>query len=132
MNNVTHRLRFVSRTALVVLAAVAGSGEAHQQWLAPSPHFQSGESGWVSFDHTFGDVRFRPASGPGSYYSWWFVGPDGLKRNIPHLFLGKTRTVGEIELTEPGTYRLEAVEDLMSWTRIKVDGEETWAAGRAR
>ncbi len=124
-----------TRSLCLAVAAVAGlvsfaaSSEAHQQWLAPNTFFQSGESAWVSFDHTFGDQRFQPGSGPGSYYIWWIVGPDGIQRNVPHLFLGRTRTVGEIELTEPGTYRLEAVEDQMPWTQIELDGNNTWQPG---
>ena len=121
------RLRILAAGLGLVL--VSGLATAHQQWLAPNFVFQSGESAWLSFDHTFGDQRFQASSGPGSYYSWWIIGPDGLRRNVPHLFLGKTRTVGEIELTEPGTYRIEAVEDLMPWTLLKVDGKDTWQPG---
>ncbi|MEM9057489.1 MAG: DUF4198 domain-containing protein [Pseudomonadota bacterium] len=112
--------------ALLWLPAVSG---AHQQWLAANFTFKEGASAWLSFDHTFGDVRFQPDSGPSSYYTWWIVGPDGVRRSVPHLFIGKTRTVGEVELTEPGTYRIEGVEDSMPWTRIKVDGEERWQPG---
>ena len=125
----------IRKNSYVAMAAVAGfltwvgPSLAHQQWLAPSFVYQSGDSAWLSFDHTFGDQRFQPSSGPGSYYSWWIVGPDGIKRSVPHLFLGKTRTVGEIELTEPGTYRIEGVEDKMPFTLIKVDGEDKWQPG---
>ncbi len=119
----------LAATAIVSLLSWTGSSEAHQQWLSPNFFMQSGDSAWLSFDHTFGDRRYLPSSGPGSYYSWWVVGPDGLKKNVPHLFLGKTRTVGEIELTDAGTYRIEAVEDVMPWTMIKVDGEDRWQPG---
>ena len=129
MRIITRKCRYLAAATVGGLVSFTGSSEAHQQWLAPSFVFQAGESAWLSFDHTFGDRRFQPSSGPGSYYSWWIVGPDGLRRNVPHLFLGKTRTVGEIELTESGTYRIEAVEDLMPWTQIKVDGEDRWQPG---
>ena len=129
MRNTIRRFHCLAAAAVVGLVSFTGSSEAHQQWLAPNFVFQSGESAWLSFDHAFGDRRFHSSSGPGSYYSWWIIGPDGLRRNVPHLFLGKTRTVGEIELTDPGTYRLEAVEDVMPWTQIKVDGEDKWQPG---
>ena len=129
MNTKSRSFCCLSAAVVLGLLSWTGSSEAHQQWLSPNGFFQSGESAWISFDHTFGDQRFQPGSGPGSYYAWWIVGPDGLKRNVPHLFLGRTRTVGEVELTEPGTYRLEAVEELMPWTRLKVDGEDTWQPG---
>ena len=116
-------------TAAVGLVCVSGTSEAHQQWLAPNFVLQSGESAWLSFDHTFGDQRFQPASGPSSYYSWWIVGPDGIRRNVPHLFVGKTRTVGEVELTDAGTHRIEALEDMMPWTLLSIDGEDVWQPG---
>ena len=103
--------------------------QAHQQWLAPNFFYEPGDRAWLSFDHTFGDRRFRPSSGPGSYYRWWVVGPDGLKRPVPFIFLGKTRTVGEVELENAGTYRLEGAEEQMAWTLIRDDGEEKWHPG---
>ena len=127
MRRITRRIFCLA--AVIGLVSFSGTSVAHQQWLTPNFVFQSGESAWLSFDHTFGDQRFQAASGPGSYYSWWIVGPDGLRHGIPHLFLGKTRTVGEVELTEPGTYRLVAVEDMMPWTQLKIDGENTWQPG---
>lgn len=126
--NITH-VRNVAVAAVFGLVSYVGSSHAHQQWLSTNFDVHSGDSAWLSFDHTFGDRRFQPGSGPGSYYSWWIVGPDGLRRNVPHLFVGKTRTVGEIELSDPGTYRIEAVEDLMPWTQLKVDGKDVWQPG---
>ncbi|MDJ0877533.1 MAG: DUF4198 domain-containing protein [Halieaceae bacterium] len=113
--------------ALAVTLAGSHSG-AHQQWLAPNLFMATGESAWISFDHTFGDQRFQPASGPGGYYSWWITGPDGLRRQVPFLFVGKTRTTGEVELEEAGTYRLEGVES-MSWSKLIIDGEAQWQPG---
>ncbi len=111
------------------VAGIAPKSEAHQQWLAPNFFVESADSAWVSFDHTFSDRRFQPGSAPSSYYQWWSVGPDGVKRSIPFLFLGKTRTVGELEIDAPGTYRLEGEEANMAWTQIKVGGESRWQPG---
>ena len=121
--------RWLATVAVISLFAVVPPSAAHQQWLAPNFFFETGESAWLSFDHTSGDRRFQPSSSPGSYYRWWVVGPDGLRRPVPFIFLGKTRTVGEVELEEAGTYRLEGVEALMPWTQIKVDGENKWYPG---
>ncbi len=115
-------------TAVLVLLFVASTGMAHQQWLVPNVFLSSGDSVWVTFDHTFGDQRFRPASGPGSYYNWWIVGPDGLRQSVASIYIGKTRTVGEVELEEQGTYRLEGVES-MSWSKVMIDGEAKWQPG---
>lgn len=132
MNECYERAPKLALAAMVGMLFIVTSSQAHQQWLAPNFFAQSGESAWLSFDHTFGDRRFLPSSGPGSYYSWWIVGSDGLRRSWPHLFMGKTRTVGEIELTQGGTYRLEALEDELPWTQIKIDGKDHWQPGTRR
>ncbi|MEM8983416.1 MAG: DUF4198 domain-containing protein [Pseudomonadota bacterium] len=121
--------RIVGTLLATLLVCMAGSVAAHQQWLSPNSFIETGDSAWITFDHSFSDRRFYAGSGPGSYYSWWVVGPDGLKRAVPALFVGKTRTVGELELTVSGTYRVEGVEDSMLWTRVKINGEETWQPG---
>ncbi|MEM7284436.1 MAG: DUF4198 domain-containing protein [Pseudomonadota bacterium] len=114
----------------LVTFGVQTAAHAHYQWLSPNFFVDSREKAWLSFDHTFGDQRFHPDSGPSSYYRWWIVGPDGLRRSFPNMYLGKTKTVGEVELTEPGTYRLEAEEAFMSWTLLKIDGKDVWQPGR--
>jgi len=86
------------------MGAFVPLSHAHQQWLSPNTFFETTGSAWVSFDHTFSDRRFHPGFSPGSYYRWWVVDPTGSRRSVPHLFLGKTRVVGELELEEEGTY----------------------------
>ena len=121
--------RYLLAAAISVgLLATAAPTQAHQQWLIPN-FFESSEPAWVSFDHTFGDRRFFADSAPGLYYQWWVIGPDQRKSSVPFLFAGKTKTVGEVELAEPGTYRLEAEEPNMVWTKLRVDGTDTWQPG---
>ncbi len=117
--------------APLVLACLLGAfpALAHQNWLAPNFFVSEAETAWLSFDHTFGDRRFHADSGPSAYYQWWIVGPDLKIESVPSLFIGKTKTVGEVELTEAGTYRIEAEEANMTWTKIKSDGEDTWQPG---
>ncbi len=125
--------RLLSAIVFAGLLAAAAPTRAHQQWLAPNFFSQGvsqdGDSAWLSFDHTFSDRRFHADSAPGLYYQWWIVGPDLRKRSVPFLFAGKTKIVGEVELTEPGTYRLEGEEANMVWTKLKVDGKDTWQPG---
>ena len=121
--------RLLAATVLAGFLVAAAPGRAHQQWLAPNFFSQDGDSAWLSFDHTFGDQRFQAGSAPGLYYQWWVVEPEGRKRSVPFLFGGRTKTVGEVELTKPGTYRLEAEEPNMVWTKLKVEGKDTWQPG---
>ena len=124
----SHR-RLLTATALAGFLTTAAPSRAHQQWLVPNFFSQDRDSAWLSFDHTFGDQRFQAGSAPGLYYQWWIVEPDWRKRSVPFLFAGRTKIVGEVELTGPGTYRLEAEEPNMAWTKLKTDGAETWQPG---
>ena len=40
------------------------------------------------------------------------------------IFVGQTRTVGEIELREPGTYRIETDHPVQYVAEIEVDGKK--------
>ena len=42
------------------------------------------------------------------------------------IFVGQTRTVGEIELREPGTYRIETDRPSQYVAEIEVDGKKRW------
>lgn len=98
--------------------------QAHQQWVLPTffTNESQDKSVWLGFDHALGDRRFSPSVGPGPALLW-VVGPDDQRESPSGVHVGKTRTVGEIELTNPGTYRLEAEEPEAHWTQIK-DGEK--------
>ncbi|MEM9291688.1 MAG: DUF4198 domain-containing protein [Acidobacteriota bacterium] len=112
-----------------LLLATTFPTQAHQQWLFPNFFTQSADSAWLSFDHTSGDQRFYATSAPNLYYQYWVVSPAQQARTIPSLFAGKTKIVGEVELTEPGTYRIEGVEPSLVWTKLKEEESETWQPG---
>lgn len=125
----TSNRRLLAATVFAGFLAAVAPTRAHQQWLMPNFFSHDGDTAWLSFDHTFGDRRFHADSAPGLYYQWWVVEPDLRKRSVPSLFAGRTKIVGEVELTAPGTYRLEAEEPNMVWTKIKVDGTDRWQPG---
>jgi hypothetical protein len=115
---------------LVIFSAFYGMTSrcaAHQKWL--SPNFFVSEKGpvWLSFDVTWSDQPFAAEAGVGER-PLWVVEPSGKRAAPPHVFVGKTKSVAEVELTQPGTYRLESVDPVSYWTRIEEDGKERWIA----
>jgi hypothetical protein len=89
----------------------------HQAWVLPN-FFQSNTLPvWLSFDTTWGDKAFAPSQGPG-LEQVWVVGPADQRVTPPWLYVGKTKTVGEIELKQAGTYRIEAFKPPTYWTRV--------------
>ncbi|MEM9488806.1 MAG: DUF4198 domain-containing protein [Myxococcota bacterium] len=98
---------------------------AHQQWVLPNFFVAQSEdkSVWLGFEHALGDQRFVPSVGPGPALLW-VNGPGDELTSPSFVYTGKTRTLGEIELTKPGTYRITAEEPQAYWTKVK-DGEKS-------
>ena len=79
----------------------------------------------MGIEHTSGDQRF--VSGHGSETLLWIIHPQGWRIGRPSsVFLGQTRSVGEIKLREPGTYRIETDRPAQYVAEIEVDGKKRW------
>jgi hypothetical protein len=98
---------------------------AHQKWLWPN--FFVAEKGpvWLSFDVTWSDRPFTAESGVGAQ-PLSIVDPSGRRQTASSVFVGKTKSVVEMELTAPGTYRLEAIDPLTYWTQVEDNGQTKW------
>jgi uncharacterized GH25 family protein len=111
---------------LVTLAWLSGAPcAAHQKWLLPSFFVAEKGPAWLSFDVTWSDRPFTAESGVGAQ-PLWIVDPSGRRQAPPTVFVGKTKSVAEVELTEPGTYRLESIDPLTYWTQVEQDGRIQW------
>ena len=112
---------FVVTFFSVVIAPVFG----HQQWILPNFFYTDRESPWLGIEHTSGDQRF--VSGHGSGTLLWIIHPQGWRMGRPSsIFVGQTRTVAEMELTEPGTYRIETDPPAQYVAEIEIDGKKRW------
>ena len=112
---------FVVTFFTVVITPVFG----HQQWILPNFFYTNHESPWLSIDHTWGDQRFVSGYGPGTPLS--FIHPEGGRMGQPSsTYVGQTRTFAEIELREPGTYRIETDRPAQYVAEIEVNGKKTW------
>jgi uncharacterized GH25 family protein len=111
--------------ALVVQGVLGGVVSAHQKWLLPNFFVAEKSPIWLSFDVTWSDRPFLAESGVGKQ-PLEVVLPDGRREEPASVFVGKTKSVAEVELTEPGTYRLEAIDPLTYWTQVVEGGKERW------
>jgi hypothetical protein len=109
----------------VFVALQAGSCAAHQKWLLPNFFVSAKGPVWLSFDVTWSDRPFTAEAGVG-VQPLWIVTPAGERQKPSKIFVGKTKSVAEVELIAPGTYRLEAVDPLAYWSRVVQDGKEQW------
>ena len=114
---------FVVTFFTAVITPVLG----HQQWILPNFFYTNHESPWLGIEHTWGDQRFVSGRGSGTLLS--IIHPEGWRMGRPSsIFVGQTRTVGEIELREPGTYRIETDHPAQYVAEIEVDGQKTWVS----
>ena len=104
----------------VVITPIFGHG---QQRILPNFFYTNDEYPWLGIEHTSGDQRFS-GHGPGTLL--WITHPKGWRVRPSFIFVGQTRTVGEIELRESGTYRIETNHPVQYVTEFEVDGKKRW------
>ena len=120
-------LKQVATCILVVtfFTAVITPVFGHQQWILPNFFYTNDESPWLGIEHTSGDQRFVSGHGSGTFLS--ITHPEGWRMGRPSsVFVGQTRTVGEIKLREPGTYRIETDQPAQYVAEIEVNGKKRW------
>ena len=122
-----HTRVLTSLVGSVVLFAAPLVAHAHQQWLLPNFFVSDSkdDSVWLGFEHALGDRRFIPSAGPGPA-QLWVTGPNDEWTSPKFVYTGKTRTVAEIELEKPGTYKLAAEEPEAHWTRLVEGKKKRW------
>ena len=112
---------------VIFFTAVVTPVFGHQQWILPNFFYTNRESPWLGIEHTSGDQRFVSGHGSGTLLT--IIHPEGWRMGRPSsIFVGQTRTVGEIELREPGTYRIETDSPAKYVAEIEVDGKKRWVS----
>ena len=97
--------------------------EQQQQRILPNFFYTNEKSPWLGIEHTSGNQRFS-GHGPGTLL--WIIHPKGWVGRPSSIFVGQTRTVGEIQLRDPGTYRIETDRPAQYVAEIEVDGKKRW------
>lgn len=121
-----------SRSLLLLAAAaigVASPAAAHRQWLLPSATSLSGEDPWVSFDAAVSNDLFYVDHFPmqlGGIKVWQ---PDGTPGEMQHGSTGRYRSVFDVQLTKPGTWKIGTEMSGLQGS-FKVDGQERRVGGR--
>lgn len=105
-----------------LLAVTASPVLAHRFWILPSTSVLSGENQWVTIDAAISNNLFFPNHAAPQLEALTVTGPDGKAVEIQNGKQGKVRTTFDIELTQPGTYKIASVRSMLSaqWK----DGDE--------
>lgn len=106
------RARFLTLAAAAVLALPAAV-HAHRAWLLPSGTIYSGQQPWVSVDAAISNDIFYYEHNAAGLDNLLVIGPDGQPVTAENQAKGRYRSVFDVKLTQPGTYRIALVNDTL-------------------
>lgn len=99
------------------LAFAAPAAQAHKAWLLPSATTLA-EDGWITVDGAVSNDLFHFNHVPLRLDALRVTGPDGQPVQVQNPHTGRYRSVFDLELTAPGTYRIAIANAglFASWT----------------
>lgn len=100
------RYRIAGAMAALLLA---GTAQAHRQWMLPSATTLSGTDAWVTVDAAVSNDLFYFEHVPMRTDGIAVTQPDGSAGRIENAATGKFRSTFDVHLTQPGTYRIANV-----------------------
>ncbi len=106
------RARVVTLAAAAMLALPAAV-HAHRSWLLPSGTIYSGQLPWVSVDAAVSNDIFYYEHNAAGLDNLVVIGPDGQPVQAENQAKGRYRSMFDVKLDKPGTYRLALVNDTL-------------------
>jgi uncharacterized GH25 family protein len=110
----------------IVLAAavtVPLAAQAHKMWLRPSATNVAGADPWVTVDAAISNDLFHPDHHPASLDRLVITAPDGQTAKPANGITGKYRSVFDLQLDQPGTYKLALVSQGL-FASYELDGRK--------
>jgi uncharacterized GH25 family protein len=91
---------------------------AHRQWMLPSATVISSNNGWVTVDAAVSNELFYFDHVPMRLQNLAIQAPDGSKVEAQNVATGKYRSTFDVQLTQPGTYKIAQVSStaFANWT----------------
>lgn len=112
MKTPSARARVVTLAAAAMLALPAAV-HAHRSWLLPSGTIYSGQLPWVSVDAAVSNDIFYYEHNAAGLDNLVVIGPDGQPVQAENQAKGRYRSMFDVKLDKPGTYRLALVNDTL-------------------
>ncbi|MDP3250753.1 MAG: DUF4198 domain-containing protein [Hydrogenophaga sp.] len=129
MSTTSVRARVLTLAAAAVLA-LPGAAHAHRSWLLPSGTIYSGQLPWVSVDAAVSNDIFYYEHNAAGLDNLVVIGPDGQPVQAENQAKGRYRSVFDVKLEKPGTYRIALVNEGMT-ASFKVGTETRRLRGTA-
>jgi uncharacterized GH25 family protein len=115
----------------LALAASVTAVQAHNVWLLPSTTVLS-KGDWITVDAAVSNDLFFFNHNPLGLDNLVVTAPDGSAIKAENMHKGKLRTVFDLNLAQPGTYRLAVLnEGIFARWKDKATGQQKRARGTA-
>ncbi len=126
----TARKSLLTTLALAAAMALPAAVHAHRAWLLPSSTVFSAPEPWVSIDAAISNDIFYFEHFAAGLDNLVVIGPNGQPMQAENLAKGRYRSVFDVKLSQPGTYRIALVSDTLT-ASYKVGNETKRARGTA-
>jgi uncharacterized GH25 family protein len=100
--------------SLLLLVIAPGAAQAARAWLLPSQTVLARSGGWVTVDAAMADDLFHFNQAAMPVDALLVSAPDGQPVVGQNIAKGKTRSSVDLELRQPGTYRVAVADDMVS------------------
>lgn len=90
----------------LLIVALPFSAQAHRVWLLPAATVLSGDEPWVTFDAAISNDIFHFNYHALGLDSMVVTAPDGSELDIQNAHSGKHRSTFDLQLVQPGTYKV--------------------------
>lgn len=106
----------------LALAGLSLSAQAHRPWMVPSSTMVEAKEPWVTVDAAISEDLFDIDHMPVKLDALEITGPDGVRVQPENTLTGRLRSVFDVKMTKPGTYKAAIVsQNVMA--SYKVNGE---------
>jgi hypothetical protein len=126
MKNLARRLLIAA-----AIAAIPAAGSAHRLWFLPSGTIFSGTDSWVTVDMAASNDLFYADHQPGRLDGVKVWMPDGSEGRVQNAATGRYRSVFDVQLDKPGTWKIGMASDGLMGS-FRANGTEQRIGGRPR
>ena len=102
----------LNQSLLALALALAGLGQnahAHRPWMVPSSTMVEAGDAWVTVDAAISEDLFDIDHQPLKLDALEITGPDGNRVMPENVLTGRLRSVFDVKLAKPGTYKASIV-----------------------
>ena len=121
--------KLLTLTTLATLCFIS-TADAHRAWIKPDATVLSKENAWVTFDAGISNEIFARDYVAFRLDAVKAYAPNGEEIPLLNAFTGKTRSVFDLQLTQPGTYKIAQATTNLQARWVDENGQRQFWPGR--